>query len=39
VERRVCGDVVHPREILGGFSLLVFPHHSGNIRSTRGHEE
>jgi hypothetical protein len=35
----VRGDAAHPRDSLGGLSLLVFPHRSGNVGSTRGHED
>jgi hypothetical protein len=39
VERRVHGDVVRPRENLGGLALPVFPRRIGNVGNTRGREE
>jgi hypothetical protein len=39
VERRVRGDVVHPREILGNLALQLFPCRIENVSNTRGHEE
>jgi hypothetical protein len=38
VERRVRGDVAHPRASLGGLDLQVFPRRIGNVGNTRGRE-
>jgi hypothetical protein len=39
VETRVCSGVVHPMGSQGCLTLLVFPHHSGIGRNTKGPEE